>query len=54
MGNSPELMPLDSNLFADLEYAIKQHVAITHALAKDDPRKFSLGTRVHRRRSGAP
>ena len=44
VGNSPELMPLDSNLFADLEYAIKQHCAITHDLHKDDPRKFCLGT----------
>ena len=43
-GNSPELMPLDSNLFADLEYAIKQHCAITHDLHKDDKRKFKLGT----------
>ena len=44
VGNSPELMPLDSNLFADLEYAIKQHCALTHDLHKDDPRKFKLGT----------
>ena len=42
VGISPELMPLDSNLFADLEYAIKQHCAITHDLAKGDRRKFSL------------
>ena len=38
VGNSPELMPLDSNLFADLEAAIKQHCAITHDLDKSDPR----------------
>eukprot|EP00966_Prymnesium_polylepis_P260274 6012519-Prymnesium_polylepis.1 len=44
VGNSPELMPLDSNLFADLEYAIKQHCAITHDLDKEDPKKFCLGT----------
>jgi hypothetical protein len=44
VGNSPELMPLDSNLFSDLEYAIKQHCALTHDLANDDPRKFSIGT----------
>jgi hypothetical protein len=44
VGNSPELMPLDSNLFSDLEYAIKQHCALTHDLAKEDPRKFKLGT----------
>ena len=44
VGNSPELMPLDSNLFSDLEYAIKQHCALTHDLANDDPRKFKLGT----------
>ena len=44
VGNSPELMPLDSNLFSDLEYFIKQHCALTHDLAHDDPRKFKLGT----------
>jgi hypothetical protein len=43
VGNSPELMPLDSNLFADLEYFIKQHCALSHDLDKNDPRKFSLG-----------
>ena len=44
VGNSPELMPHDSNLFANLECAIKQHCALTHDLANDDPRKFKLGT----------
>ena len=36
-------MPLDSNLFADLEYCIKQHCALTHDLDRTDPRKFLLG-----------
>ena len=29
MGDSPECDPLDSNLFSDFEYGMKQHVAIT-------------------------
>ena len=44
VGNSPELMPLDSNLFADFVCAIKQHVALTAEYANDDPRKFNLGS----------
>jgi hypothetical protein len=43
-GDTPELEPLDSNLFSDLEYGMKQHVAITSDLALGDPNKFSLGT----------
>ena len=44
VGNRPELMPLDSNLFADLVFAMKQHCAITADLHRDDPQKFNLGT----------
>jgi hypothetical protein len=44
VGNSLELMPLDSNPFSDLEYFIKQHCALTYDLAHDDQRKFKLGT----------
>ena len=54
VGNSPELMPLDSNLFADLEHGIKLHVAMTADLPAKvtndkgeqvrNPKKFGLGT----------
>ena len=44
VGNSPELSPLDSNLFADLDNGINQHCAISSIYEKDDKRKFSLGT----------
>lgn len=44
VGNSPELCPLDSNLFSDLEYSMKQHVALTCHLDKDDKKRFKLGT----------
>ena len=44
VGNSPELMPLDNNLFADLMFGVRQHVALTHSLAPGDPKKFSTGT----------
>ena len=44
VGNSPELMPLDNNLFADLMFAVKQHVALTHSLEPGNPKKFSTGT----------
>eukprot|EP00732_Lithocolla_globosa_P001950 Lithocolla_globosa_v1_NODE_1125_length_2811_cov_40.797210.p2 type:complete len:118 gc:universal NODE_1125_length_2811_cov_40.797210:1717-1364(-) len=38
------MQPLDSNLFSDLEYGIKQHVANTTDLPINDPNKFLLGT----------
>ena len=37
-------MPLDSNLFADLERLIIVHRALTYAYATTDPRRFSIGT----------
>eukprot|EP00940_MAST-03C_sp_MAST-3C-sp2_P002550 g2550.t1 len=44
VGNSPELMPLDCSLFADLKNAIIRHISVTANLRKEDPRKFSLTT----------
>ena len=44
VGNSPELMPLDSNLFSDLEWGIKQHIALTAELPNDGPAKFALNS----------
>jgi len=44
VGDTPELMPLDSNLFSDLSYGCKQHRAMTWRLSNDDPRKFKYGT----------
>ena len=40
VGDSPELMPLDNNLFADLVCAIFHHVALTTNLGHDDQKKF--------------
>jgi len=44
VGNSPEWMPLDSNLFADLERLIIIHRALTYMYSIADPRRFSIGT----------
>ena len=44
VGNSPELMPLDNNLFADLMAAVRWNMACTFFLPEDDPRKFKRGT----------
>ena len=46
VGNSPELMPLDSNLFADFMFAIKQHVAMSKWLigTKHECKRFSRAT----------
>ena len=41
-GDTPEYMPLDSNLFSDLETCVRWNVAGTRFLPRDDPRKFSL------------
>lgn len=43
-GNSPELMPLDCCLFADLVRSLRLHCLLTANLAKDDPKKFSRST----------
>jgi curved DNA-binding protein CbpA len=44
VGDSPELMPLDSNLFSDLVYGVKMHRAATWSLPPEDPLKFKYGT----------
>lgn len=44
VGNSPEFMPLDSNLFADIERLIIMHRALTYEYAAGDARRFSIGT----------
>ena len=45
-GDSPEYMPLDSNLFSDLESAVRWNVAGTRHLPRDDPdpNRFDLTT----------
>ena len=45
MGNSPEFMPLDTNLFSDLERLIFVHRALTYDYEEDDERKFSIKTK---------
>ena len=44
VGNSPELMPLDSNLFSDFEYGMRQHIALTSILPNENPFKMGKGT----------
>ena len=44
VGNSPELNPLDSSLFADLTHALTLHICLTDQLDKEDARKFSTAT----------
>lgn len=44
VGNSPELMPLDCCLFADLTRSLRMHARITSSLDKDNKNKFSLST----------
>jgi predicted flap endonuclease-1-like 5' DNA nuclease len=44
VGNSPELMPLDCSLLADLSHDLSRHVRITKALPSTNPLKFSRST----------
>ena len=44
IGDSPELMPLDTSIFADLMRAIHYHVARTRCLRSDSKYKFSVAT----------
>lgn len=44
VGDRPELCPLDSNLFAYYETAMRQNVAHTHILPHTHEEKFLLGT----------
>ena len=41
-GNRPELMPLDTSLFKDVDDAFNRHKVATRHLAKADPKRFSL------------
>ena len=43
-GDTPSYMPLDSNLFADLETATRWNVAATRHLARGHPDRFDLTT----------
>ena len=43
-GDTPEYMPLDSNLFSDLETAVRWNVVSTRHLPRDDPDRFDLTT----------
>jgi len=44
VGDSPELMPLDSNLFSYYENAMKLNIAHTDILPHDHEEKFLIGT----------
>ena len=44
VGNAPEVMPLDTSLFNDLDEAIDRHVVRSSRLAHADPKKFSMST----------
>ena len=41
---APEFCPLDSNLFSDYEFAMRQNLAYTYDLPHDHPDKFLVGT----------
>lgn len=45
-GDSPELMPLDNHLFADVKEGVAQNVAFSFFLPDNDPDKYSLRTPV--------
>ena len=44
VGDSPEFCPLDSNIFSDYEFAMRQNLAHTHWLPHDHPDKWLAGT----------
>ena len=43
-GDSPELMPLDNHLFADIREALGKNIALSYWLKDDDPLKYSEAT----------
>jgi len=47
VGNSPELMPLDSCLNRDIHMAVDTACANTSAMKDDNPKKFSMRTPKH-------
>ena len=44
VGNTLEVMPLDTSLFNDLDEGVERHIIYTSRLPQEDPRKFSLST----------
>ena len=44
VGNSPEVIPLDTSLFNDLDEGIERYVIYTSHLDTNIPNKFSLST----------
>jgi len=44
VGDSPEMMPLDSSLFEDLHAGVHCHITRTTLLDVNDPKWFSLAT----------
>ena len=44
VGDTPELCPLDTNLFSDFETAMSQNLGHTDTLPHSDPEKFLVGT----------
>jgi len=44
VGDSPEMMPLDSSLFEDLHAGVHHHITRTMLLDANDPKWFSLAT----------
>ena len=43
VGDSPELMPLDNQLFSYFEHSMKQHVAVTRDMLIGHAKRFGLG-----------
>lgn len=44
VGNSPELMPMDTSLNKDLDDAVNRHTCLTQGMSNIDPKKFSMRT----------
>lgn len=44
IGNSPEMMPMDSTLNKDVNDSVRYHISLTFHLPKDDEIKFSMST----------
>ena len=43
-GDSPELMPLDCHLFADIKEGVARNIALSFWMEKDDPMKYDAST----------
>ena len=44
-GDSPELMPLDNQLFLYYEHAMKQHIALTHDMPIGHGKRFGIANK---------